>query len=75
MFISPNLRKGDIEVRIKAPRDLVQVIDAIALACGVTRQDVVLGALDSFTKEQLHIANVMANSRLTQRNRSGNDVE
>ena len=62
MFIRPELRKGDIDVRIKAPRDLVEKFDLISAAFGVTRQDVVLLAMDAYATELAHVSKVLAPS-------------
>ena len=44
MFIRPELRKGDVDIRVKAPADMVEKLDLAASALGLTRQDVVLVA-------------------------------
>lgn len=71
MFIRPELRKGDIDVRVKAPKDLVDKIDLISLALGLTRQDIVLVALDAYLNETLAVARVLSQAEASQRNSSG----
>lgn len=71
MFIRPDLRKGDVDVRIKAPKDLVEKLDLISLALGITRQDVVLVALDAYAQELAHISKVLAPAVEPQRRRNG----
>lgn len=75
MFIRPELRKGDIDVRIKAPRDLVEKFDLISAAFGVTRQDVVLLAMDAYATELAYVSKVLAPSVERQRSRSGEKEE
>lgn len=75
MFIRPELRKGDIDVRIKAPRDLVEKFDLISAAFGVTRQDVVLLAMDAYATELAHVSKVLAPSMERQRSRNGGKGE
>lgn len=70
MFIRPELRKGDIDVRVKAPKDLVDKIDLISLALGLTRQDIVLIALDAYLNETLAVARVLNQAEASQRNSS-----
>lgn len=71
MFIRPELRKGDIDVRVKAPKDLVDKVDLISLALGLTRQDIVLVALDAYLTETLAVARVLGQVKEPQRNPSG----
>lgn len=71
MFIRPELRKGEIDVRIKAPKGLVEKLDLISLALGITRQDVVLVALDAYVQELGHISKVLAPAVDQQRRRNG----
>ena len=71
MFIRPELRKGDIDVRVKAPKDLVDKVDLISLALGLTRQDIVLVALAAYLNETLAIARVLNQVEASQRNSNG----
>lgn len=71
MFIRPDLRKGDVDVRIKAPKDLVEKLDLISLALGITRQDLILLAADAYVEEQAHVAKLLAQSVESQRIRNG----
>lgn len=71
MFVRPELRKGEVDVRIKAPRDLVESLDLISMALGLTRQDIVLVALDAYVNEASHVASVLANGLANQRKRNG----
>ena len=75
MFIRPELRKGDIDVRIKAPRDLVEKFDLISAAFGVTRQDVILLAMDAYATELDHVSKVLAPSVERQRSHNGGKEE
>lgn len=75
MFVRPELRKGDIDVRVKAPEGIVEKLDLIASALGLTRQDVVLVALDAYVEELSHISKVLAPALALQRRRSGNKTE
>ena len=71
MYLRPELRKGDVDVRIKAPGDLVEKLDLVAAAVGSTRQDVILIALDTYIRELSQIAKVLAPAVDPQRSRSG----
>lgn len=71
MFIRPELRKGDVDLRVKAPRNLVEKIDLISVALGVSRQEIVLVALDSYVTEALAVTRVLAPYVEHQRNSSG----
>lgn len=71
MFIRPDLRKGTIDVRIKAPKDLVDKLDLISIALGITRQDIVLVALDAYTQEMAYVSKVLADAVDPQRKRNG----
>lgn len=75
MYIRPELRKGDIDVRVKAPKGLVDKIDMISLALGITRQDLVLVALDVYLQEMTAIARVLTTATALQRNRNGITAE
>lgn len=75
MFIRPELRKGDIDLRIKAPKELVDKLDLISYALGVDRQAVALIALDAYTTELSHISKVLAPYAAKQRNRNGSREE
>ena len=71
MFVKPELSKGDVDVRIKAPKGLVESLDLISLALGLTRQDVVLVALDAYVSEASHVASVLAKGMAYQRKHNG----
>lgn len=71
MFIRPDLRKGTIDVRIKAPKELVDKLDLISIALGITRQDIVLVALDAYTQEMAYVSKVLADAADPQRKRNG----
>lgn len=75
MFVRPELRKGDIDVRVKAPEGIVEKLDLIASALGLTRQDVVLVALDAYVEELSHVSKVLAPAVVNQRRRNGNKTE
>lgn len=75
MFVRPELRKGDIDVRVKAPETIVEKLDLIASALGLTRQDVVLVALDAYVEELSHVSKVLAPAVVNQRRRNGNKTE
>lgn len=75
MFIRPELRKGEVDLRIKAPKDLVEKLDLISCALGVDRQAVALIALDAYTAELTHISKVLAPCAARQRNRNGSREE
>lgn len=75
MFVRPELRKGDIDVRVKAPEGIVEKLDLIASALGLTRQDVVLVALDAYVEELSHISKVLAPAVALQRRRNGTKEE
>lgn len=75
MFIRPDLRKGDVDVRLKAPSKMIEKLDLLAFALGLTRQDVILIALDAYVQELTHVTRVLAPSVAGQRNQSGNVTE
>lgn len=51
MFVRPELRKGDVDVRLKAPKTMIEKLDLLSIAFGLTRQDVILIALDAYVQE------------------------
>lgn len=71
MFIRPELRKGDVDIRVKAPADMVEKLGLAASALGLTRQDVVLVALDAYVQELSHVARILSVHESHQRNRNG----
>ena len=71
MFIRPELRKGEVDIRLKAPSFLVETLDLVAISLGITRQDVILLALDAYSQEIRHVSKVVAGRMETQRNRNG----
>lgn len=75
MFIRPELRKGDIELRLRAPEEIIEVLDFVSSATGLSRSDVVLLALDSYCEEIRRISTVVAAGTRAQRKRSGNAVD
>lgn len=75
MFVKPELRKGDIDVRLKAPSKMIEKLDLLAMALGLTRQDVILIALDAYVQELTHISRVLAPSVPGQRNRNGIETD
>ena len=75
MFIRPEFRKGDVDIRVKAPADMVEKLDLAASALGLTRQDVVLVALDAYVQELSHVSKVLAPAVAKQRNRDGNGTD
>lgn len=75
MFVRPELRKGNIDVRVKAPAGIVEKLDLIASALGLTRQDVVLVALDAYVEELSHVSKVLAPAVALQRRRNGTKTE
>lgn len=75
MFVKPELRKGDIDVRLKAPSKMIEKLDLLAFALGLTRQDVILIALDAYVQELTHVSRVLAPSTAGQRIRNGNETE
>lgn len=75
MFVKPELRKGDIDVRLKAPSKMIEKLDLLAMALGLTRQDVILIALDAYVQELTHISRVLAQSVAGQRNRNGIETD
>lgn len=75
MFVRPELRKGDIDVRVKAPETIVEKLDLIASALGLTRQDVVLVALDAYVEELSHVSKVLVPALAFQRRRNGSKTE
>lgn len=75
MFVKPELRKGDIDVRLKAPSKMIEKLDLLAMALGLTRQDVILIALDAYVQELTHISRVLAPSVAGQRNRNGIETD
>lgn len=75
MFIRPELRKGDFDLRVTAPRSLVEKLDLIAIALGISRQDVALFAIDAFVEELSHVSKVLAPVLANQRRRNGNKTE
>lgn len=75
MFVRPELRKGDIDVRLKAPSKMIEKLDLLAQALGLTRQDVILIALDAYVQELTHVSRVLAPSTAGQRIHNGNETE
>lgn len=75
MFVRPELRRGDVDIRIKAPQSLVETLDLIANSLGISRQDVILVALDGYCEELRHISTVVAGSMAAQRNRNRIETE
>ena len=75
MFVKPELRKGDIDVRLKAPSKMIEKLDLLAMALGLTHQDVILIALDAYVQELTHISRVLAPSVAGQRNRNGIETD
>lgn len=76
MFIRPELRKGDsIEIRVRTPLFIVETLDLVAAATGLTRTDVVLLALDNYCQETLHVSTVLARAAAMQRSRNGVEAE
>lgn len=75
MFVKPELRKGDIDVRLKAPSKMIEKLDLLAMALGLTRQDVILIALDAYVQELTHISRVLAPNVAGQRNRNGIETD
>lgn len=75
MFIRRELRKGAVDIRVKAPQWLMDVIDQCALARGVTRQDLILVVLDEYCSEALAVSRVLAPLAASQRHRNGIDKE
>ncbi len=71
MFIRPELRKGDFDLRLKAPKELVEALDLIAVAIGVSRQDVIVIALSQYVDEQVHVSRVLARGMRNQRSLNG----
>jgi hypothetical protein len=51
--------RRSVELRGEVPRDLIDVIDAVALARGVTRIDLVQQILSRWARERVHEANVI----------------
>jgi hypothetical protein len=72
MYLRPGLRKGDVEIRIKAPKELVAILDAESIARGVDRQAVVLVALDRYVEELTHVSRLVDNVARNQRTQDGN---
>lgn len=75
MFIRPCLRKGEIDLRVKAPNFLVEKIDLISVALGLSRQDLVLVALDLYVQEMAHVSKILSASGEDQRKSGGNETE
>jgi hypothetical protein len=75
MFIRPELRKGDIELRLRAPASIIQTLDLVAQATGLTRQDVVLLALDAYCQETIHVSKVVGRVPEPQWNACGISAE
>lgn len=75
MFVRPELRKGDVDLRVKAPSHLVEKIDLISISLGLSRQDVVLVALDLYVQELSHMSKILVNSESGQRKHDGKEVK
>lgn len=75
MFIRRELRKGNVELRLRAPEEMIEVLDLSAQARGISRQDLVLYVLDQYCNEILSVSSVLAHASESQRKRSGNAAE
>lgn len=75
MFVRPELRKGDVDVRLKAPKTMIEKLDLLSIAFGLTRQDVIPIALDAYVQELSHVSKVLAPAVAKQRNRDGNGTD
>lgn len=71
MYVRPDLRKGDVEIRIKAPKELVDILDAESIARGVDRQTVVLIVLDRYVSELAHVSRLVESAVKHQRTQDG----
>lgn len=53
------MRPGHVELREEVPRDLVDVIDAVSAARGVSRRQVVMDVLHAWALDRVHEATVI----------------
>ena len=61
MFSRPNYKEGKMEMRGLAPVELVQALDALALADEKNRTDYINAVLEKHVRWQLHKHSVTAN--------------
>jgi len=53
------MRPGHVELREEIPRDLIDVIDAVSAARGVSRRQVVMDVLHVWASDRVHEATVI----------------
>lgn len=75
MFIDPNLKKGNTDLRVRVTEEMAEMLQAIAIGYGVNRSDLVLSVLDQFIKEISNVSRVTNNMLDSQRKRSGSSAE